>query len=89
VPFPAVKEMRSRDNSTVFEIGSGDARWFLRIGEHLAAECARLQWLPGRLPIREVVAVTRLSTRRVLLMSAVYETNPAILAKRLSPGKDA
>jgi kanamycin kinase len=87
VPFPVVKKARSGDNSTVFEIASGDARWFLKIGGHLAAECARLQWLRGRMPTPEVVAFDSAGDQEALLMSAVPGTNLAVLAKRLSPDK--
>jgi kanamycin kinase len=87
VPFPVVKKVRSGDNSTVFEIGSGDARWFLKIGDHLAAECARLRWLQGRLPIPDIVAFDPVGDQEALLMSAVPGTNLAALAKRLSPDK--
>jgi aminoglycoside phosphotransferase len=87
VPFPIVKKARSGDNSAVFEIASGDARWFLKIGDHLAPECARLQWLQGRLPTPEVVAFDPVGEQEALLMSAVPGTNLAALAKRLSPDK--
>jgi aminoglycoside phosphotransferase len=87
VPFPTAKKAWSGDRSTVFEISSGDARWFLKIGGHLAPECARLQWLHGRLPVPEVVAFDPSGDQDALLMSAVPGTNLAILAKRLSPGK--
>jgi kanamycin kinase len=87
VPFPVVKKARSGDNSTVFEIASGDQRWFLKIGDHLAPECARLQWLEGRLPVPEVVAFDPIGDREALLMSAIPGTNLAVWAKRLSPDK--
>jgi aminoglycoside phosphotransferase len=87
VPFPVVKKARSGDNSTVFEIMSGDARWFLKIGDHLAPECSRLQWLQGKLPVPEVVAFDTVGTQEALPMSAVPGTNLAALAKRLSPDK--
>jgi kanamycin kinase len=87
VPFPIVKKARSGDNSTVFEIGSGDARWFLKIGDHLAPEWARLQWLQGRLPAPDVVAFDSVGDQEALLMSAVPGTNLAALAKRLSSDK--
>lgn len=85
VPSPVAKKARSGDRSTVFEIVSGDARWFLKIGDHLAAECDRLQWLQGRLPAPEVVAFEPVDDREALLMSGVPGTNLAVLAKRLSP----
>jgi kanamycin kinase len=87
VPFPVVKKARSGDNSAVFEIASGDQRWFLKIGDHLAPECARLQWLQGKLPTPEVVAFDPVGDQEALLMSAVPGTNLARLAKRLSPDK--
>jgi aminoglycoside 3'-phosphotransferase II len=87
VPFPVVKKARSGDSSTVFEIVSGDARWFLKIGDHLAPECTRLQWLQGKLPVPEVFAFDTVGTQEALLMSPVPGTNLAALAKRLSPDK--
>ena len=85
VPFPVVKKARSGDRSAVFEIVSGDARWFLKIGGDLAPECDRLQWLQGRLPAPEVVVLGPVGDQEALLMSAVPGTNLAVLAKRLSP----
>lgn len=70
-PFPVVKKVRSGDNSTVFEIKSGNARWFLKIGDHLAPECDRLQWLPGELPVPALVAFGSVGDQEALLMSAV------------------
>jgi aminoglycoside phosphotransferase len=87
VPFPVVKKVRSGETSTVFEIASGDQRWFLKIGGHPALECARLRWLQGRLPTPEVVAFDPVGDRGALVMSAVPGTNLAVLAKRLSPDK--
>jgi kanamycin kinase len=87
VPSPIVTKSRIGDNSTVFEIASGDTRWFLKIGGRLAAEYDRLQWLRGRLPTPEVVAFDPVDDQEALLMSAVPGTNLAILAKRLSPDK--
>jgi len=87
VPFPIVRKARSGDRSTVFEIASADTRWFLKIGGGLAPECARLQWLQGRLPVPEVVAFEPVGDQEALLMSAVPGANLAVLAKRLSPGK--
>jgi aminoglycoside phosphotransferase len=87
VPFPVVKKARSGDSSTVFEIRSGDARWFLKIGDHLAAECARLRWLQGRLPTPILVAFDPVGDQEALLMSSVPGTNLAVLAKRLSSDK--
>ncbi|MGD0700672.1 MAG: phosphotransferase [Trebonia sp.] len=87
MPFPVVRKARSGDRSTVFEIASDDARWFLKIGGHLAAECARLRWLQGRLPVPELVAFGPVGDQEALLMSAVPGTNLAALAKRLSPVK--
>jgi aminoglycoside phosphotransferase len=84
-PFPVAKKAWSGDRSTVFEIVSGDARWFLKIGRHLAPECDRLQWLQGRLPTPEVVAYGPVDDQEALLTSAVPGTNLAVLAKRLSP----
>ncbi len=87
VPFPVVKKARSGDNSTVFDFVSGDARWFLKIGDRLVPECARSQWLQGRLPVPDVVALDPVGEQEALLMSAVPGTNLAVLAKRLSPDK--
>jgi aminoglycoside phosphotransferase len=87
VPFPTVKKACSGDRSTVFEISSGDACWFVKIGGHLAPECARRQWLDGRLPVPEVIAFDPSGDQDALLMSAVPGANLAILAKRLSPVK--
>jgi aminoglycoside phosphotransferase len=85
VPFPVVGKARSGDRSKVFEIASGDARWFLKIGERLAPECDRLQWLQGRLPAPEVVAFGPVGGQEALLTSALPGTNLAVLARRLSP----
>jgi aminoglycoside phosphotransferase len=84
VPFPVVKKARSGDRSTVFEIVSGDARWFLKIGDDLAPECDRLQWLQGKLPVPEVVAFDPVDDQDALLTSAVPGTDLAALSKRLS-----
>jgi len=40
VTDPRVNRARGGDNSTVFEIESGDRRWFCKIGDRLARECA-------------------------------------------------
>jgi aminoglycoside phosphotransferase len=56
VANPSVIRARSGDKSTVFEIESGDVRWFLKIGDGLARECAALRWLADRLPVPQVVA---------------------------------
>jgi aminoglycoside phosphotransferase len=85
VPDPVVKKARGGDNSTVYEIASVEARWFLKIGDHLERECARLRWLQGRLPIPQVVALDTAAERDALLMSAVAGTDLAALAKRLRP----
>jgi hypothetical protein len=55
---PAVKRARGGDNSTVFEIESGDVRWFLKIGDRLARECAVLGLAKSRPPaaIAEMLA---------------------------------
>jgi aminoglycoside phosphotransferase len=71
VPFPVVKKVRSGESSTVFEIASGDQRWFLKIGRQLAPECAWLRWLRGRLATPAVVAFDPVGDREALLMSAV------------------
>jgi aminoglycoside phosphotransferase len=84
-PDPDVKRARSGDNSTVFEIASGDLRWFLKIGDRLARESAGLSWLHGRLPVPEVVAFDHIDGAELLLTAAVPGTNLAALAKRLPP----
>jgi aminoglycoside phosphotransferase len=81
VTDPVVKRARSGDNSTVFEITSGDSRWFLKIGGRLARECAGLRWLEGRLPVPQVVAFDQVGAVDVLLMTAVPGTNLAARAK--------
>jgi kanamycin kinase len=85
VTDPVVKRARSGDNSTVFEITSGDARWFLKIGDRLARECAGLRWLEGRLPVPQVVAFDQVGAAEMLLMTAVSGTNLARLAKSARP----
>ena len=87
VPSPIIGKARSGDHSTVFEIASDNARWFLKIGGNLAPEYARLQWLQGRLPVPEAVGFDRFDEQEALLMSGVPGTNLAVLAKRLSPHK--
>jgi aminoglycoside phosphotransferase len=82
---PCVNRARSGDNSTVFEITSGDARWFLKIGDRLARECAGLRWLAGRLPVPQVVAFDQVGATDALLMTAVPGTNLAALAKSRPP----
>jgi aminoglycoside phosphotransferase len=82
-----LRKTRGGDNSAVFEVASGDQRWFLKIGDHLAPECARLQWRQGRLQIPEVVAFAPVGEQEALLMSAVPMTNLTTTAKRLSSGK--
>jgi aminoglycoside phosphotransferase len=79
--------VRSGDNSTVFEITSGDARWFLKIGGRLARECAGLRWLDGRLPVPQVVAFDQAGAVDALLMTAVPGTNLAARAKSLAPDR--
>ena len=83
----SVKRARSGDNSTVFEIAAGDTRWFLKIGDRLARECAGLRWLQGRLPIPRVVAFDQMGGADALLMAAVPGTNLAVLAKSRAPGR--
>jgi aminoglycoside phosphotransferase len=83
----SVKRARSGDNSTVFEIAAGDTRWFLKIGDRLARECAGLRWLQGRLPIPRVVAFDQMGGADALLMGAVPGTNLAALAKSRPPGR--
>lgn len=83
----SVKRARSGDNSTVFEIAAGDTRWFLKIGDRLARECAGLRWLQGRLPIPRVVAFDQMGGADALLMAAVPGTNLAALAKSRPPGR--
>jgi kanamycin kinase len=85
VPDLVVKKVHSGADSTVYEISSDEARWFLKMGDHLGRECARLRWLQGRLPVPEVVALDTLAGRDALLMSAVAGTDLAALAKRLRP----
>ena len=70
MPFPVVKKVRSGENSTVFEIASGDQRWFLKIGRRLAPECARLRWLQGRLATNLAVSAKRLSPDKIVEMLA-------------------
>jgi kanamycin kinase len=82
---PAVKRARGGDNSTVFEIESGDVRWFLKIGDRLARECAVLGWLQGRLPVPQVVGFDQVGAVDALLMTAVPGTNLAALAKSRPP----
>jgi len=85
VTDPVVKKAWSGDNSTVYEIASAERRWFLKIGDHLERECARLRWLRGRLPIPQVVALDTAAERDALLTSAVAGSDLAALAKRLRP----
>jgi aminoglycoside phosphotransferase len=85
VTDPSVNRARGGDNSTVFEIESGDVRWFLKIGDRLARECAGLRWLAGRLPVPQVVAFDRVENADALLMTAVPGTDLAALAKSRPP----
>ena len=82
---PVVSRVRSGDNSTVFEIAAGDARWFLKVGDALARECAGLRWLRGRLPVPQVVAFDQVEAADALLTVAVPGTNLARLAKTARP----
>jgi aminoglycoside phosphotransferase len=77
VTDPSVNRARGGDNSTVFEIESGHVRWFLKIGDRLARECAVLGRLLGRLPVPRVVAFDQVGGVDVLLMTAVPGTNQA------------
>jgi kanamycin kinase len=86
VTDPSVKRAHSGENSTVFEIAAGDTRWFLKIGDRLARECAGLRWLQGRLPVPQVVAFDQMGGADALLMAAVPGTNLAALAKSRPPG---
>ena len=86
VTNPCVKRARSGDNSTVFEIAAADARWFLKIGDRLARECAGLRWLKARLPVPQVVAFDQVEGADALLMAAIPGTNLAALAKERPPG---
>jgi aminoglycoside phosphotransferase len=85
VADPSVNRARSGDNSTVFEVESGDVRWFLKIGDRLARECAVLGWLQGRLPVPRVVAFDQIGAVDALLMTAVPGTNLAARAKSRPP----
>jgi kanamycin kinase len=85
VANPAVTRARSGDNSTVFEIAAGDGRWFLKVGDRLARECAGLRWLQGRLPVPQVVAFDQVEAADALLTAAVPGTNLARLAKSAHP----
>ena len=85
VTDPSVNRARGGDNSTVFEIESGDVRWFLKIGDRLARECAVLGWLQGRLPVPRIVAFDQVGAVDALLMTAVPGTNLAALAKSRPP----
>jgi hypothetical protein len=86
VKDPSVDRARGGDNSTVFEIESGDVRCFVKIGDRLARECAVLGWLLGRLPVPRVVAFDQVGALDALLMTAVPDTNLAARAKsRLRP----
>jgi aminoglycoside phosphotransferase len=87
VTDPIVKRARSGANSTVFEITSADARWFLKIGDRQARECAGLRWLAGRLPVPRVLAFDQARVVESLLMTAVPGTNLAALAKSLPPDR--
>jgi aminoglycoside phosphotransferase len=81
----AVKRARSGDNSTVFEIMAADERWFLKIGDRLARECAGLRWLQGRLGVPQVVAFDQVEAADALLTVAVPGTNLARRAESLHP----
>jgi aminoglycoside phosphotransferase len=86
VTSPSVKRARSGDNSTVFEITAADTRWFLKIGDRLARECAGLRWLQDRLPVLQVVAFDQIEGADALLTAAIPGTNLAALAKERPPG---
>jgi aminoglycoside phosphotransferase len=75
-----LSECAAGDNSTVFEIRSGDARWFLKISDRLTRENAGPRWLQGRLPVPQVVAFDQVGGVDALLMTAVPGTNLAALA---------
>jgi kanamycin kinase len=81
VTDPSAYRARAGDNSTVFEIESDDVRWFLKIGDRLARECAVLGWLRGRLPVPRVVAFDQVGGVDALPMTAVPGTPLAALAK--------
>lgn len=80
---PAVAKAWSGDSSVVYEITSGAASWFLKIGAGLGPERERIQWLRGRLPVPEVVAFADIGGKDALLTTTVPGTNLARLAKRL------
>lgn len=83
VPDPVVRKVWSSDNNTVYEID----RWFLKIGVSLSAECERLQWLNGRLPVPEVVAFSALEGKDTLVTTAMAGKSLVDL-KRLLPVRD-
>ena len=83
ITHPEVAEAWSGGSSVVYEITSGAASWFLKIGAGLGPECERVQWLRGRLPVPEVVAFADIGGKDALLTTTVPGTNLARLAKRL------
>jgi aminoglycoside phosphotransferase len=87
VANPAVKRARSGDNSAVFEITAGNARWFLKVGDRLGRECARLRWLAGRLPVPPVVGFEQFGAADALLTVALPGTNLARQAKSQPPAR--
>jgi hypothetical protein len=74
VPFPAVKKAWSGDRSTVFEIASGDERWFLKIGRRLGPECARLQWADFGVHFLRAYGLQNPTDQDVRRLSTMYTT---------------
>lgn len=79
VPESSASKVWGGDRSTVYEMPP----WFLKIGANLAAECGRLRWLHGRLPVPEVVAFETIGDKDALVTTTMPGTRLSTLKERL------
>jgi aminoglycoside phosphotransferase len=80
-------QVMSADKNSVFEIDSGNDKYFLKVGANLKQEKEKLDWLHGRLPVPTVRGFTTEGKKEVLLMSAITGENLAVLATKWDPEK--
>ncbi len=79
-----IKE-RHGDQSDVYRLQTSDKSYYLKIGENLDNEHARLIWLQDKLPVPKVIGFVKLSQNSAILTTAVNGKNLAVLAKEWKP----
>lgn len=75
------------DQSTVFQIHASSGDYYLKIGQSLQKEYARLNWLQGKILVPEGVGFWQNDGEECLLMTAIQGRNLASLIKEWSPEK--